>query len=130
MIDLITRVSEIAESATRRLRVRSALNPILWLCAIASPVCFAAAYAFKDIPALCTSLALVGCLPVLVACAGFVGLAIYRPEKLQSEEYQLRHESLQLIQQKAGHLPMVPTSLVAIANPQHPLLPPGGEGHA
>jgi hypothetical protein len=90
------------------------------------PICFSAAYAFRDFPFLCTVLVLLGCLPLVVACLGFIGLAIYRPEKLQSEEYQLRHESLQLIQQKAGHLPMVPTSLTAIANPEHPLLPHGG----
>jgi hypothetical protein len=129
-LDVLTKISELTESATKRLRVRSALNPMLWLCAISLPICFFAAYAFRDMPALSIVLICLGGLPLFVACLVFVGFAIYRPEKLQSEEYQIKHESLQLIQQKAGRLAMAPTSLTAIANPQHPLLPPGGNDHA
>lgn len=57
-------------------------------------------------------------MPIAVACLGFVGFAIFRPDKLQSEEYQLRHESLQLIQQKSGRIALNATSIEAIANPQ------------
>ena len=129
-MDWFTRISEVTGSATRRLRVRSALNPILWLCAIAAPVCFAGAYVFRSMPAVCVALVCIGCLPIVVACVAFIGFAVFKPEKLQSEEYQIKHESLQLIQQKAGRLAMAPTSLAAIAKPQHPLLPPGGNHHA
>lgn len=128
MIGIFTKISQLADSATSKLRVRSALNPILWLCAIAMPICFATAYVFKGMPALCFVLIGFGCLPLAVACLAFIGFAIYRPEKLQSEEYQIRHESLQLIQQKAGQVTVVPTSIVAIANPLHPLSLPSSEG--
>jgi hypothetical protein len=130
VLDAFLKVSELTESATRRLRVKSALNPILWLCAIVSPLCFATAYAFLGVEPICTALVIFGCFPPLVACVTFVGFAIYRPEKLQSEEYQIRHESLQLIQQKSGRLTVVPTSIAAIANPTHPLLLPGDNGNA
>jgi len=43
--------------------------------------------------------------------------AIFRPDKLQSEDYQLRHESLQIIQQKSGRITIPDTSIEAIANP-------------
>lgn len=129
-MDVFTRISEFADSATRRLRVRSALNPMLWLCAITMPLCFFSAYLFRDTPALCATFVVLGALPLVVACLAFVGFAIFKPEKLQSEEYQIKHESLQLIQQKAGRLTMAPTSLTAIANPEHPLLPPGGNDRA
>lgn len=129
-MDPFTKISEFADSATKRLLVRSALNPMLWLCAIVMPVCFIGAYAFREMYILSAALIGLGALPLVVACLAFVGFAIFKPEKLQSEEYQIRHESLQLIQQKAGRLTMAPTSLAAIANPEHPLLPPGGNDHA
>ena len=67
-------------------------------------------------------------IPIGIACVGFLGFAIFRPEKLQSEDYQIRHESLQLIQQKSGRLALAPTSIEAIANPQARLLEEkGGE---
>lgn len=80
---------------------------------------------------MCSVLVGFGCLPLGVACLAFIGFAMFRPEKLQSEEYQIRHETLQLIQQKAGRLTLVPTSITAIANPEQPLLlPPRGDSNA
>lgn len=66
-MDVVSRISEFAGSATKRLRVRSALNPMLWLCAIAMPVCFLGAYAFRDAPTLCAVLVALGGLPLVVA---------------------------------------------------------------
>jgi hypothetical protein len=129
-MNMFSRISEFTELATKRLRVRSALNPILWLCAIAMPICFIAAYAFRGLPGISATLICLGGLPLVVACLAFVGFAIFKPDKLQSEEYQIKHESLQLIQQKAGRLTVSRTSLTAIANPQHPLLPPGDRSDA
>lgn len=103
---------------------------MLWLCAIAMPICFLSAYAFRNILGLSIAFVCIGGFPLLVACLAFVGFAIFKPEKLQSEEYQIKHESLQLIQQKAGRLTVAPTSLTALANPKHPLLPAGGNEHA
>jgi hypothetical protein len=48
------------------------------------------------------------------------------PEKLQSEDYQIRHETLELIKQKGTSLEISPTSLTVIANPAHPRLSNGG----
>lgn len=130
MLEILNKLTQFSEAATRRLRVRSALNPILWLCAISMPLCFAAAYLFRDNAIVADALLLFGCCPLLVACATFVGFAIFSPEKLQSEEYQIRHESLQLIQQKSGRLSVLPASITAIANPEHALLPQGDDSRA
>src|SRR2546426_10718744 len=92
------------QTAGQRLRVKSALNPILWLCAISSPMCIWAAYLFRETPAIRNAFVVASLVPIAVACLVFLGFAIFRPEKLQSEDYQLRHESLQLIQQKAGSI--------------------------
>jgi hypothetical protein len=39
------------------------------------------------------------------------------PDKLQSEEYQIRRETLELIRQKGSSLEVIPSSLEAITNP-------------
>jgi hypothetical protein len=111
-------MAQVAQSAAERLQVRSALNPALWLCAISAPLCLGFAYLFRDVPEVRNWLLAGGLVPIGVACLGFVCFAILRPEKLQSEEYQLRHESLQLIQQKSGRIALNPASIEAIANPR------------
>ena len=93
------------QTATERLTVRSALNPLLWLCGIVTPLLLAAAYFFSQSDILrvfCAPLVYVALgLVVLTALAGCY-LVLFRPEKLQSEEYQLRQQALLLIQQSSA----------------------------
>jgi len=114
-------------SAVHRLRVRSALNPMLWLVGITLLICPVAAYVFREYPVLMYLFAVAAVLPVVVACLAFIGFAIWKPEMLRSEDYHLRHDALQIIQQKAGVLELDPTSLPAIANPGRSSLPSGSE---
>ena len=117
MNDFISKLTESTHRAAFKLHVRSALNPVLWLCAIVLPVCLIFAWVFRDISIIRNLLIIVGITPVLVACFAFIGFAIFRPEKLQSEDYQLRHETLQMIQQKTDSISIPLTSTEAIANP-------------
>jgi hypothetical protein len=119
----MTGIGQWAARAAQRLHVRSALNPLLWLTAIATPVCFIAAYAFRFDPTLLYALIIVGFVPIVVAALGFCYFAIVEPGKLQSEDYQLRHETLQIIQQKSGQLIVETATLTAVANPSLPALP-------
>lgn len=105
------------QSAASKLRVKSALNPMLWLCAIASIPCYVLAYFAKDTQPLESFLLYAGTAPIVATTIGFLYFMIRAPEKLQSEEYQLRHESLQLIKQKGSSIEISPSSLEAIANP-------------
>ena len=116
--DLISRITGSSQRAAYKLRVRSALNPALWLCGIVLPICLIFAFVFKDIPTIRTILIWIGVSPVIISCLSFILFAIFRPEKLQSEDYQLRHESLQIIQQKSGRITIPDTSIEAIANPE------------
>jgi hypothetical protein len=124
-VSIFDKIGHSAQSAVQKLHVRSALNPMLWLCGIISPLSFTFAYLFKDSEAMRNIFVAVGFVPVGITCIGFLGFAIFRPEKLQSEDYQIRHESLQIIQQKVGQLEIDSTSLEAIANPNVPQLPSG-----
>jgi hypothetical protein len=113
--------------AGSRLRVRSALNPILWLAGIVSvPAIIAAARYPGPAPAWLIVLAY---LPVCAAVIGFLYLLIFDRDKLQSEDYQLRKRSLDLIQQKGDAFPLEPTSVNAITNPERPRLT-SGEGES
>jgi len=120
---------EFAQRAASHLIVRSALNPVLWLCAIVAIPCFAfAAYVQNDRP-LMWAFVILGALPVLVACGLAIGFGIYKPSKLQSEDYQIRErglDMLQLQQQTSGSIIDVSPYVVAIANPvpQTAALPP------
>jgi len=114
---LLKNIGQHSQRAATKLHVRSALNPMLWLTGIATPLCFVSAYALKDSSPVFQVLVFVGLLPMLITCLGFCYFALFKPEKLQSEDYQIRHESLQLIQQKGGHIDIPSVSLEQIVNP-------------
>jgi hypothetical protein len=107
--------SRLSNTAARDLRVRSGLNPMLWLCAIALPTCLAGAYMFRIQPVIEAVLITVGVLPIIIACLGFGYFAIRNPEKLQSEDYQIRHEAIQMLHVKAEAIAVSTASLEAIA---------------
>jgi hypothetical protein len=106
-----------SQSATTALRVRSALNPMLWLCGIVSLPLLAGAWWAYDVQPLGNVLLFLGGLPIAATCVIFVYFALCRPQNLRSEEYQIRHEALELIRQKGQRVPLSPASVDAIANP-------------
>jgi hypothetical protein len=74
-----------------RLTVKSALNPILWLCGIITiPTLVAGTF----YPQLATWIVAVGCAPVVVALFGFLFLLFVDRDKLQSEEYQIKKRTI------------------------------------
>ena len=117
---LFTRWIERSSTAAGRLRVRSALNPILWLCAIGTPICVSAAFLLRSDTYLSMMFAIVGIIPIIVACLGFIYFAIVKPEQLRSEEYQIKHDALLLIKEKGSAFDVSPSSIDAIANPYAP----------
>lgn len=107
-----------------KLTVRSALNPILWLCAIVTvPSLFVVP--FVTSPPIW--LIFLICAPVATSVLGFAFLLIFDRDKLQSEDYQLRKRSLELIQEKGDASPMIVDvkSVEAIANPERKKLDSG-----
>lgn len=108
-----------------RLRVRSALNPMLWLCSIITiPTMVTAAVLGPRAPIWLIALALA---PVGVALVGFLFLLVIDRDKLQSEEYQLRKRSLELMQAKGDPEPSPINAVAVIVKPGQLDLPPGPE---
>lgn len=110
-LSLEDRVGHLSQKAVRGLRVRSALNPMLWLCAIATPLCFTSSYFFREHDFISYALIAIGVLPILISCIGFLFFMFKQPEKLQSEDYQLQHETLQIIQVQSRGLRLDPDSM-------------------
>lgn len=87
-----------------RIRVKSALNPILWMCAIIGGPCFLVVL-IKDDPPLFIIWIL--CAVVGVALFGFLFLLFFDRDKLQSEDYQLKKRELEMVQEKGEKRPRV-----------------------
>lgn len=87
-------------AAAQRLRVRSALNPVLWLCAIVTVPCVLVA-ADADDP---TWFIVIACAPVVLVSIGFLFLLLFDRGKLQSEDFQIRARMLELMEEK-GEFP-------------------------
>ncbi len=123
--ELVKRLGSASQSAALKVRVRSALNPVLWLAALMTPTCFGFALAFDGGVRL--AMIIFGATPIATACAGFAYFALCDPDKLQSEDYQLRKMALELIEEKGSRVPIEPASVEAITNPLHRGLPPATE---
>ena len=102
--------------ALSKLRVKSALNPILWLCGIVMGPGIVVALTYKGGPP--TWLLIVMFSPVAAAVLGFFYLLIADPGKLQSEDWQLRNQSLTMIGEKGYPRPISESSLIElVVNP-------------
>lgn len=98
-----------------QISVKSALNPILWLCGIITIPSIIALGINDDPP---WWLVLLAFSPVITAIIGFFFLLFFDREKLQSEDYQIKMRSLELIEQKGDSYPIRATDIPAIANPE------------
>lgn len=118
------RIIGTARFAVSSLRVKSALNPMLWLCGIISVPCIVLAVAFRESVVISGALMVLAAMPVLTAIGGFIYFMLCAPARLQSEEYQIKHEALELIKNKGSTVELRPSSLEGIWNPSVTALPP------
>lgn len=102
-----------AMEAGGQLKVKSALYPVLWLCGILTVPGMIAA-TLGDLPFL---FQIVAVAPVAFALGGFLFLLLFDREKLQSEEYQIRSRSLEIVEQSNGLIIKDPSKIVLTENP-------------
>jgi hypothetical protein len=119
--ETIERVTKGAQDSAIRLQVRSALNPLLWLCAICTPLTFGLASFTTGF--MQVALLAVGSLPILCSCGAYIYWMLKSPDRLHSEDYQLRRQALQMIYEKGARAGVLASSVVAITNPTLPGLP-------
>ena len=107
------RVDEVVKSAIDRagvIRVRNAMNPMLWLSSVSAIIFLVAAYMFRDDTVLKYSFALLGALPILASVAAYFILLFRDPDRLQSEEFVLRERALQLRYRQAARAEAIDTA--------------------
>jgi hypothetical protein len=80
-----------------RLKVRSAVNPMLWLCAI---ITTPALLAFALRPNSSRWLLVFAVAPEAAAIIGYLFLMVFDRDYLQSEEFQLRKMEIERIEEK------------------------------
>lgn len=119
--ELIAKLTE----AGGRLRVRGALNPILWLCGVVAIPCIAALCWNKDAPPIIAWIlvAVVG-----TALLGFLWLLFFDRDRLQSEEYLLRSRTLELMEEKGSKKAIDAATVEAISQTEFYALPATQEG--
>jgi SNF family Na+-dependent transporter len=100
---------------------KSVMTPMILVLGITVPLCFGFAYLFRDDPYIKYPLMIVGVLTVLVSCVMYLYFAFTKPERLQSEDYQIQQQTLQMISKKAGQIVVEPIAIGVIA---HPVPPP------
>jgi len=122
-----SKFSQTITSGVARYITGNAFKPILLLCLIAIPSFLTAAYLFKDDAVVSHLLLVAAAIPMILACVVYACFAYYKPEKLQSETYQLRQQAMQLVEQKGKGFAVSPVSLEAISNPTVGLLGTGEE---
>lgn len=117
MVDVFERLTSLAEHAIGKLKVSSALNPVLWLAAISIPVGFGTASlsaGILQIAGLCLAFT-----PIALFAIGFLYFMAKSPEKLRSEEYELRKMALELVEEKGGRIAIAQASVEAISNVEY-----------
>ncbi|PYR45938.1 MAG: hypothetical protein DMF89_23635 [Acidobacteria bacterium] len=107
--------------AIRSIKVKSALNPLLWLCVITIP-CYSAAIFLREFSGERIALLCVGSLPIVAAVFIAIYWAIKKPALLQSEHFQLMEQSLRMLQGQRLHETVSPEAVVALMNPTPPPL--------
>jgi ABC-type bacteriocin/lantibiotic exporter with double-glycine peptidase domain len=90
--------------------VRTAINPLLWLVGLTTPIAFIFAAIISD-QMIRLLLLCFGAVPVLVTLIVYVIFMFRDPDRLQSEEYRIRQRALQILYKKGGN-----TEIVDVAN--------------
>ncbi len=112
MIDLRSLVTEASRTIGHR---RNAVQPIAWMCLVISLPCF---YLAKDAePSLRPWYLGLGCVPLALFAAAYLYFMFRDPDRLHSEEFQLRRVALSLVERKGVGVELNPVDLTSISNP-------------
>jgi hypothetical protein len=107
-------------SALQTLRVRSAVNPLLWLCALISFPIFSIGIVKGT---LSWYLVITALLPIFAVLYAYFYFMRSNPDYLRSEEFQIQKKTLELIGEKGQEFPVTSSDLVEIARPEKNMLP-------
>jgi ABC-type bacteriocin/lantibiotic exporter with double-glycine peptidase domain len=90
--------------------VRTAINPLLWLVGLTTPIAFILVAVISD-QMIRLALLVFAAIPVLVTLVAYVIFMFRDPDRLQSEEYRIRQQALRILYKTGGN-----TEIVDVAN--------------
>lgn len=103
----------------QRLKVKSALNPVLWLCGLITVPTLGYGAINPQLPIW---IIVIGCAPTVVALYSYMHFMFTDKDRLQSEEFQIQKRTIELAQQKGEALPSDPRHIPTISNPKLPAI--------
>jgi hypothetical protein len=121
----------LATEALRGVKRTNAVQAICWVCLVVSVPCFY--LAVKSPPGLMQiALTIAGFIPIGLFTVAYLYFMFKDPDRLHSEDFQLKSRSLDIIETKSGPMTIGTTSLQNILNPypQKALPPAEGEENA
>ena len=71
-------------------RIPTAVDPLIWICAISTPCCLTTAWALKGDPVLVYSLVVLAAFPILATSATCLYFVIRDPDRLQAVSFKMR----------------------------------------
>jgi hypothetical protein len=86
--------------------VRTAINPLLWLVGLTTPLAFIL-LAIVDDRLIRVLLICFAAIPVIATLIAYVIFMFRDPDRLQSEEYRIRQRALQILYRKGGSADIV-----------------------
>jgi hypothetical protein len=94
---------------------RNAVQPISWMCLVVSLPCFYLANRAES-PLRYLYFGF-GCVPIILFVVAYVYFMLRDPDRLHSEEFQLRGRALSLVESKGAGIHFDPVDLASISNP-------------
>ena|ERR1700733_9320300 len=91
-------------------RRKNAIQPCAWFCALISVPCFYWSTVTAD-KTLRIVLVVIGLIPIALFCFAYIYFMITDPDRLHSEEFQLKSRSLAAVESKGGALVINPIDL-------------------
>jgi hypothetical protein len=98
------KLDEIVKTGLWRLdivRVKTAVNPLLWLVGLTTPLSVLAAVLIDDRLVRLALLGFAG-IPIIVTLIAYFVFMFRDPDRLQSEEYRIRQRAIQLLYRIGG----------------------------
>ena len=114
MLNIVSRLTQLSQHAFAKLKLGSALDPCLWLSGIVTPTGLIATYLTTGwIQVFCLVLVFI---PVVIFAMGFNYFVRNDPDKLRSEQYEIKKHAFELIQEKGSQISVPASTVEAIAN--------------
>jgi hypothetical protein len=103
---------------------RTVMQPLLWLCGTVTLGCFIISPMVKDIW-LQRGIFLAGLVPIALFAGSYLYFMFTDPDRLHSEDFQLKRRSLSIVESKGGTVPLLPLDLTTDPYATSKLLTPG-----